>query len=84
MRRGNRSLNHFMRGIGRQLSHRNNQNRKSGGYKKVEIPISTYTNIKTGIICMACFEGRHKDCLGYGTFMPAKEVNKCECKCNGK
>lgn len=62
-------------------AHYNNQGRKSGGYKKTVIPTSTYTNSKTGIVCMACFEGRHKDCLGYGTFMPAKPENKCECVC---
>lgn len=61
----------------------NNQGRKSGGYKKtrIDVPILS-TGEPLYHPSLPCKENRHKDCDGYITFMPKKDINQCSCECH--
>jgi hypothetical protein len=53
----------------------NQQARRSGGYRKSKILVGTALLEGKPIVCLPCFENRHKDCDGQITFTP----DPCEC-----
>lgn len=57
----------------------NNQNRKSGGYKKSNILMSQKETLP---LSLPCKELRHSDCDGYVTFMPKLKGYMCNCECH--
>lgn len=60
-------------------SFHNRQNRKSGGYKKLNIYVPVMKGDKP-VLTIQCFERRHNDCSGIARLFTAGA--KCECNCH--